>query len=53
MRIADVVLWGLSPTYDLRDHLDRTACPVAGGGLEHDEGGRYLSTSGYRNTCPD
>ncbi|MFF5284866.1 AAA family ATPase [Streptomyces sp. NPDC013171] len=50
---GDVVLWDLRPTYDVRDHLDRTACLVAGGGLESDEWARYLSTPGYRNTCPD
>ncbi|SEB60503.1 NACHT and WD repeat domain-containing protein [Streptomyces sp. TLI_105] len=50
---GDVVLWDLRPTHDLRDHLDRTACLVADGGLEPDEWARYLSSPGYRNTCPD
>ncbi|MER5204822.1 AAA family ATPase [Streptomyces sp. NPDC002825] len=50
---GDIVLWDLRPTHDLRNHLDRMACLVADGGLEPDEWTRYLSSPGYRNTCPD
>lgn len=48
---GDVVLWDLRPTYELRAHLDETACLVTGGGLDRDQWARYLSTLPYQDTC--
>ncbi|MFD9737627.1 TIR domain-containing protein [Umezawaea sp. NPDC059074] len=48
---GDVVLWDMRPTYDLRGHLDETACEVTGGGLDRDQWTRYLPDLEYRDTC--
>ncbi|GAA4878463.1 hypothetical protein [Kitasatospora terrestris] len=48
---GELALWDLRPAYDLRDHLDRTACLVAGGGLDREEWARYLPGTDYRDTC--
>ena len=48
---GDVVLWDMRPTYDLRGHLDETACEVTDGGLDRDQWTRYLPDLEYRDTC--
>ncbi|MDT7840983.1 nSTAND1 domain-containing NTPase [Streptomyces justiciae] len=49
---GDAVLWDLTPTYDLRRHLDTTTCLVTNGGLTSDQWPRYLPALDYRDTCP-
>lgn len=41
----------LRPTYELRRHLDETACLVTGGGLDRERWPRYLPDLPYRDTC--
>ncbi|WP_160150754.1 nSTAND1 domain-containing NTPase [Nonomuraea solani] len=48
---GDVVLWDLRPTYELRRHLDETACLVTGGGLSREQWTRYLSGLPYQDVC--
>ncbi|MET8868182.1 hypothetical protein ABZW11_35070 [Nonomuraea sp. NPDC004580] len=48
---GDFVLWDLRPTYELRRHLDETACLVTGGGLDRERWPRYLPDLPYRDTC--
>jgi WD40 repeat protein len=47
-----VLLRDLTRLNSLRADTPRQACDLAGGGLDHEEWARYISSLPYRDTCP-